>query len=119
MGKDINVRARKGVNVGTGGNSWQRELPPDVRSAAHRGLSAGLRSIRASKRRRGGVGHVDRGLAGATALQTSESGAAITKTAHIGRQWGYGQLVIETDSPIFHLRAPRDSPWRTGKTSSW
>ena len=39
----------------------------------------------------------------ATALQTSESGAAITKTAHIGCQWGYGQLVIETDSPIFHL----------------
>jgi hypothetical protein len=39
----------------------------------------------------------------ATALQTSESGAAITKTAHIGCQWGYGQLVIETDSPIFHM----------------
>ena len=25
------------------------------------------------------------------------------KDAHIGCQWGYGQLVIETDSPIFHL----------------
>src|SRR4030095_16577110 len=39
----------------------------------------------------------------ATALETSESGAAITQTAHIAREWGYGQRFIETDSPICDL----------------
>ena len=37
----------------------------------------------------------------ATAIQTSESGAAITKTRHIGCRWGYASLVYETDSQMF------------------
>jgi hypothetical protein len=37
----------------------------------------------------------------ATAIQTSESGAAITKTRHIGCRWGYSSLVYETDSVMF------------------
>ena len=37
----------------------------------------------------------------ATAIQTSESGAAITKTRHIGCRWGYASLVYETDSVMF------------------
>src|ERR1700735_4674012 len=39
----------------------------------------------------------------ATANQTSEGGAAITKTAHIGCRWGYAELVIEPDSAIFPM----------------
>jgi FAD binding domain len=37
----------------------------------------------------------------ATAIQTSETGAAITKTRHIGCRWGYSSLVYETDSIMF------------------
>jgi hypothetical protein len=37
----------------------------------------------------------------ATANQTNEDGAGITKTRHIGCRWGYSSLVYETDSPMF------------------
>ena len=37
----------------------------------------------------------------ATAIQTTESGAAITKTRHIGCRWGYSSLVYEPDSVMF------------------
>jgi hypothetical protein len=37
----------------------------------------------------------------ATAIQTTETGAAITKTRHIGCRWGYASLVYETDSVMF------------------
>ncbi len=39
----------------------------------------------------------------ATACQTRDGGAAITKTRHIGCRWGYSSLVYETDSPMFQL----------------
>ena len=39
----------------------------------------------------------------ATANQTSEVGAAITKTRHIGCRWGYSSLVYEPDSPMFQF----------------
>ena len=100
-GKDINVRARKGVYVGTGGNcgnvNFRRTFDPRLTEEYQQACA-----LRASERRRGSDGHGDRRVAGPRHC-TSESGAAITKTAHIGCQWGYGQLVIETDSLIFHL----------------
>src|SRR4029453_4994289 len=113
-GKDINVRARKGVFVGTGGNcgnvNFRRTFDPR--------LTEEYQQACAPYARQSGDAEVMAMAIGAslwaTALQTSESGAAITKTAHIGCQWGYGQLVIETDSPIFHLARA------TGLTvSSW
>ena len=39
----------------------------------------------------------------ATANQTSESGAAITKTRHIGCRWGYSSLVFQPESKLFPL----------------
>jgi succinate dehydrogenase/fumarate reductase flavoprotein subunit len=39
----------------------------------------------------------------ATANQTVDAGAAITKTRHIGCRWGYSSLVYEPDSPMFRL----------------
>ncbi len=36
-----------------------------------------------------------------TANQTTETAAAITKTRHIGCQWGYSSLVYEPESPMF------------------
>ena len=39
----------------------------------------------------------------ATANQTSELGAAITKTRHIGCRWGYSSLVFQPESKLFPL----------------
>ena len=39
----------------------------------------------------------------ATANQTMESGAAITKTRHIGCRWGYSSLVFQPESKMFLL----------------
>ena len=102
-GKDINVQAKKGVFVGTGGNcgnvNFRRTFDPR--------LTEEYQQACAPYARQSGDAEVMSMAIGAslwtTALQTSEGGAAITKTIHIGCQWGYGQLVIETDSPIFHL----------------
>jgi succinate dehydrogenase/fumarate reductase flavoprotein subunit len=103
VGKDINIRARKGVFVGTGGNcgnvNFRRTFDPR--------LTDEYQQACAPYCRQSGDAEVSSMAIGAslwaTALQTSESGAAMTRTTHIGCQWGYGQLVFETDSPIFHL----------------
>lgn len=102
-GKDINVQGKKGVFVGTGGNSGninlRRTFDPRLTEEYQQACAPYARQSGAAE-----VMSMDVGASlWATALQTSQSGAAITKTAHIGCQWGYGQLVIETDSPIFHL----------------
>jgi urocanate reductase len=103
MGKDINVQGKKGVYVGTGGNPGNVNL----RRTFDPRLTEEYQQACAPYARQSGAAEVMSMAIGAslwaTALQTSEGGAAITKTAHIGCQWGYGQLVIETDSPIFHL----------------
>src|SRR6266849_2743016 len=103
MGKDINVQGKKGVFVGTGGNPGNVNL----RRTFDPRLTEEYQQACAPYARQSGAAEVMSMAIGAslwaTALQTSESGAAITKTAHIGCQWGYGQLVIETESPIFHL----------------
>ena len=103
MGKDINVRARKGVYVGTGGNcgnvNFRRTFNPRLTEEYQQACAPYARQSGDAEVLAMSIG----ASLWATALQTSESGAAITKTAHIGCQWGYGQLVIETDSPIFHL----------------
>ena len=62
-----------------------------------------MRAVRPSERRRRGDVDGHRGLAVGHGTADIRKRCAITKTAHIGCQWGYGQLVIETDSPIFHL----------------
>ena len=103
MGKDINVQGKKGVYVGTGGNSGNVNL----RRTFDPRLTEEYQQACAPYARQSGDAEVMSMAIGAslwaTALQTSESGAGITRTSHIGCQWGYGQLVIETDSPIFHL----------------
>jgi hypothetical protein len=103
MGKDINVQGKKGVYVGTGGNPGNVNL----RRTFDPRLTEEYQQACAPYARQSGAAEVMSMAIGAslwaTALQTSESGAGITKTSHIGCQWGYGQLVIETDSPIFHL----------------
>jgi len=102
-GNTINVQARKGVYVGTGGNSgnvnFRRTFDPRLTEEYQQACAPYARQSGDAELMSMAIG----ASLWATALQTSESGAAITKTAHIGCQWGYGSLVFETDSPIFHL----------------
>ena len=92
----------------------QRQLPPHVRSAADRGIPAGLRALRPPGRRRRARRDGDRRVAvGDRATRPPRRGAAITKTRHIGCRWGYSSLVYETDSPMFPL-AQRHRPHREG-----
>ena len=102
-GNTINVQARKGVYVGTGGNSgnvnFRRTFDPRLTEEYQQACAPYARQSGDAELMSMAIG----ASLWATAQQTSESGAAITKTVHIGCQWGYGSLVFETDSPIFHL----------------
>jgi succinate dehydrogenase/fumarate reductase flavoprotein subunit len=102
-GAIINIEARKGVIIATGGHTgnvnfrrifdprlteeYQQACMPYVRQGADGELAA--MEIGASL--------------WATANQTAEAGAAITKTRHIGCRWGYASLVYQPESPMFHL----------------
>jgi succinate dehydrogenase/fumarate reductase flavoprotein subunit len=97
----VNIQARKGVIIATGGHSgnvnfrrifdprlteeYQQACEPYVHQGADGELAA-----------------MDIGASlWATAIQTIDAGAAITKTRHVGCRWGYSSLVYEPDSPMF------------------
>ena len=97
----INIRASKGVIIATGGHSgnvnFRRMFDPRLTEEyqqacepyAHQGADGELAAM-------------DIGASlWATANQTIDTGAAITKTRHIGCRWGYATLVYEPDSPMF------------------
>jgi urocanate reductase len=102
-GMMLNIEARKGVIIATGGHTgnvnfrrmfdprlteeYQQACEPYVHQGADGELAA--MAIGASL--------------WATANQTAEAGAAITKTRHIGCRWGYASLVYQPESPMFHL----------------
>ncbi len=97
----MNIQARKGVIICTGGHAgnvnfrrifdprqteeYQQACEPYI----HQGADGELAAM--------DIG----GSLWATANQTAEAGAAITKTRHLGCRWGYSSLVYETDSPMF------------------
>ena len=103
LGAAVNIEARKGIVIATGGHTgnvgfrrifdprlteeYQQACEPYVHQGADGELAA--MAIGASL--------------WATANQTAEAGAAITKTRHIGCRWGYASLVFQPDSPIFNL----------------
>ena len=97
----VNIQARKGIIIATGGHSgnvnfrrifdprlteeYQQACEPYVHQGADGELAA-----------------MDIGASlWATAIQTIDAGAAITKTRHVGCRWGYSSLVYEPDSPMF------------------
>jgi len=97
----VNIAARKGVIVCTGGHTgnvnfrrifdprlteeYQQACEPYVHQGADGELAA-----------------MDIGASlWSTANQTIGEGAAITKTRHVGCRWGYSSLVYEPDSPMF------------------
>jgi succinate dehydrogenase/fumarate reductase flavoprotein subunit len=97
----VNYRARRGVIVCTGGHSSNVTLRRtfDPRLTEEYQVACSAYSLQSGD---GEIAAMDIGAAlWATANQTAEAGAAITKTRHIGCQWGYASLVYEPDSPLF------------------
>jgi urocanate reductase len=97
----VNYEARKGVIICTGGHSSNVTLRRtfDPRLTEEYQVACSTYSLQSGD---GEIAAMDIGAAlWATANQTAEAGAAITKTRHIGCQWGYASLVYEPDSPLF------------------
>jgi len=102
-GRTINIEARKGVIIATGGHTgnvnfrriFDPRLTEEYQQACmpyvHQGADGELAAM--------DIG----GSLWATANQTAEAGSAITKTRHIGCRWGYATLVYQPESPMFHL----------------
>ena len=102
----VNIEAKKGVVIATGGHTgnvnFRRMFDPRLTEEyqqacepyVHQGADGELAAM-------------DIGASlWSTGNQTNETGAAITKTRHIGCRWGYSSLVYETDSVMFpHARA--------------
>ena len=99
----VNIRATKGIIIATGGHTgninFRRMFDPRLTEEyqqacepyVHQGADGELAAM-------------DIGASlWATANQTIDVAAAITKTRHIGCRWGYSSLVYEPDSPMFRL----------------
>jgi len=97
----INIQARRGVIICTGGHSSNVALRRtfDPRLTEEYQVACSTYSLQSGD---GEIAAMDIGASlWATANQTAEAGTAITKTRHIGCQWGYASLVYEPDSPLF------------------
>ena len=102
-GRTLNIAARKGVLVATGGSSSDVNL----RRTFDPRLTEEYQVAGEPWSRQSGDGEVaamaiEAALWG-TANQTAEAGIAISKTRHIGCRWGYSSLIWQPDSRIFHL----------------
>ena len=100
-GKSFNIRARKGVIIATGGHTgnvdFRRMFDPRLTEEYQQACQPWVVQDAS-----GELAAMEHGAAlWATANQTTESAAAITKTRHIGCQWGYSSLVYEPESPMF------------------
>jgi urocanate reductase len=102
-GATLNIQARKGVIIATGGHTgnvnFRRTFDPRLTEEyqqacmpyVHQGADGELAAMELGA------------SLWATANQTAEAGAAITKTRHIGCRWGYATLVYQPESPMFRL----------------
>jgi succinate dehydrogenase/fumarate reductase flavoprotein subunit len=100
-GGAVNIQARKGVVVCTGGHignvNFRRMFDPrlteEYQQAGEPYVCQGAD---------GELAAMDIGASlWGTAIQTIEAGVWITKTAHVGCRWGYNSLVWEPDSVMF------------------
>ena len=102
-GRTVNIAARKGVLVATGGSSSNVNLRRTFDSR----LTEEYQVAGEPWSRQSGDGEVAAMAIGAalwgTANQTAEAGIAISKTRHIGCRWGYSSLIWQPDSRIFDL----------------
>ena len=117
-GKTINIRATKGVIIATGGHTgnvnFRRMFDPRLTEEYQQACQPYV-----YQNADGEIAAMDIGASlWATAIQTSESGAAITKTRHIGCRWGYASLVYETDSQMANTARVAIAPIACGSSSS-
>ena len=102
-GRTVNIRATKGVLVATGGSTSNVNL----RRTFDPRLTEEYQVAGEPWSRQSGDGEIAAMAVGAslwgTANQTAEEGIAISKTRHIGCQWGYSSLIWQPDSRIFDL----------------
>lgn len=100
-GMTVNIRARKGVLVATGGSSSNVTL----RRTFDPRLTEEYQVAGEPWSKQSGDGELQAMAIGAalwaTANQTKESGAYMSKTRYIGCKWGYSSLIWEPSSPIF------------------
>ncbi len=99
----MNIEAKRGVVIATGGHTgnvnFRRTFDPRLTEEYQQACMPYV--FQGAK---GELAAMDIGAAlWATANQTSESGAAITKTRHIGCRWGYSSLVFQPESKLFPL----------------
>ena len=100
-GERVYIRATKGVLVATGGSSsnvnFRRTFDPR--------LTEEYQVAGEPWTRQSGDGELAAMKIGAalwaTANQTKESGAVMSKTRYIGCKWGYSSLIWQPDSPLF------------------
>ena len=102
-GRTVNIRARKGLLVATGGSTSNVNL----RRTFDPRLTEEYQVAGEPWSRQSGDGELAAMAVGAslwgTANQTVEAGIAISKTRHIGCQWGYSSLIWQPDARIFDL----------------
>ena len=100
-GRTVNIAARKGLLVATGGSSSN----VDLRRTFDPRLTEEYQVAGEPWSRQSGDGETAAMAVGAvlwgTANQTAEGGIAISKTRHIGCRWGYSSLIWQPDSRIF------------------
>jgi succinate dehydrogenase/fumarate reductase flavoprotein subunit len=100
-GKTLHIQANKGVIITTGGHTgnvnFRRMFDPRLTEEYQQACQPWVH-----QNADGEIAAMELGAAlWSTANQTTETGAAITKTRHIGCQWGYSSLVYAPDSPMF------------------
>jgi urocanate reductase len=102
-GGAVNIEARRGVIIATGGHTgnvnFRRTFDPRLTEEYQQACMPYV--FQGAK---GELAAMEIGAAlWATANQTSEAGAAITKTRHIGCRWGYSSLSFRPESKLFPL----------------
>jgi urocanate reductase len=102
-GKTLNIGANKGVIIATGGHTgnveFRRIFDPRLTEEYQQACMPYV-----AQDASGELAAMALGAAlWSTGNQTNETGAAITKTRHIGCRWGYSSLVYEPDSMMFPL----------------
>ncbi len=100
-GNTLNIQAKKGVIIATGGHSgnvdFRRIFDPRLTEEYQQaGMPWTLQNAEGEQ----AALAIGASLWG-TANQTNEGGAAITKTPHIGCRYGYRNLKWRPDSPMF------------------
>ncbi len=103
QGKEVNIQARRGVIIATGGHTSNVEF----RRMFDPRLTEEYQTAGEPWSKQTGDGEILAMEIGAslwgTANQTTEGGRAVSKTKHIGCRYGYVSLKWKPDSPMFHL----------------